>query len=183
MMAAAIVCMVQAFKNINNPIFAQMIVSVVATFGVFIVASFLAFDPFHLLTSAGQYILFQACKFGTLEHRSCSGLLLTRPKTSIASINLLSPYAFSNTNDISWGTKGADTVDNDLGNVKGHGNEVEVELPAHQHDVDASYSEALDKLRVRAPTIENKVKSPSEEEQGRKDYYVSLRLGSEAVRN
>jgi chitin synthase len=93
----------------------------------------------------------------------------------------LSPYAFSNTNDISWGTKGADTVDNDLGTVKGHGNEVEVELPAHQHDVDASYSEALDKLRVRAPTVENKVKSPSEDEQGRKDYYVSDLVGSSAV--
>lgn len=78
-MAAAVVCMVQAFKNIDNPIFAQMIVSVVATFGVFIVASFLAFDPFHLLTSAGQYILFQACEFAALGCRSCKRFSLMRP--------------------------------------------------------------------------------------------------------
>lgn len=62
MIAAAIACMVQAFKNINDPIFAQMIVSVVSTYAVFVIASFLAFDPFHLLTSFGQYILFQACR-------------------------------------------------------------------------------------------------------------------------
>jgi chitin synthase len=39
-----------------------MIVSVVSTYAVFVVASLLAADPFHLLTSAGQYILFQACE-------------------------------------------------------------------------------------------------------------------------
>jgi chitin synthase len=93
----------------------------------------------------------------------------------LASINILSTYAFANTNDISWGTKGSDTVENDLGTVKGHGNEVEVELPAHQHDVDAAYGEALDNLRVKKPVAVVKAKSTSEEEQGRKDYYVSRR--------
>lgn len=54
------------------------------------------------------------------------------------------------------------------------GNEVEVELLADQHDVDAAYSEALDNLRVRKPTEAIKVKTASQEEQERKDYYVSI---------
>lgn len=171
MIAAAIVCMVQAFKNIHDPIFAQMIVSVVSTYAVFVIASILAFDPFHLLTSFGQYILFQACKpDDSLRYRPW---ILIEHDGRTASINILNVYGFANTDDVSWGTKGADTTQNDLGAVKGVGNEVEVELLADQHDVDAAYSEALDNLRVRKPTATIKVKSTSEEEQARKDYYVS----------
>lgn len=66
MLAAAAVCAVRAFKQSDNPIFAQMLVSMIATYGVYVVASILALDPFHLLTSAVQYVLFQACEY---EHR------------------------------------------------------------------------------------------------------------------
>jgi chitin synthase len=62
MLVAAVICMVRAFKLSSDPIFARMLVSVVATYGVYVMASILALDPFHLLTSAGQYVLFQACK-------------------------------------------------------------------------------------------------------------------------
>jgi chitin synthase len=64
-------------------------------------------------------------------------------------------------------------VQDDLGAVKGNGKEVEVELMANQRDVDAAYSDALDNLRVRKPLEVVKKVSLSEEEQERKDYYVS----------
>lgn len=62
MMVAAVLCAYRAFKQADNPIFAQMLLSLIATYGVYVVASILALDPFHLLTSAVQYTLFQACK-------------------------------------------------------------------------------------------------------------------------
>jgi chitin synthase len=64
-------------------------------------------------------------------------------------------------------------MQDDLGAVKGNGKEVEVELLANQRDVDAAYSDALDNLRVRKPLEVVKKVSASEEEQERKDYYVS----------
>lgn len=62
MLAAAIVCMVRSFQTASSALLAQIVISLAATYGVWVIASFLAFDPVHLLTSSVQYILFQACK-------------------------------------------------------------------------------------------------------------------------
>jgi chitin synthase len=62
MLVCAVLCIVKAFQQINNPIFARMIVSLLATYGVYVFASLIAMDPIHLLTSAGQYFLLQASK-------------------------------------------------------------------------------------------------------------------------
>lgn len=45
MLVAAVLCMVQAIKNINSPIFAKMVVSLIATYGIYVISSFLALDP------------------------------------------------------------------------------------------------------------------------------------------
>jgi cellulose synthase/poly-beta-1,6-N-acetylglucosamine synthase-like glycosyltransferase len=75
MLVCAIICSVKAFQQIDNPIYARMIVSLLATYGVYVFASFIALDPLHLLTSAGQYFLLQASEYGRssahqkLKHR------------------------------------------------------------------------------------------------------------------
>ena len=45
MIACAIVCTITAVKKIGEPIFAQMVVSLGATYGVFVVSSLLALEP------------------------------------------------------------------------------------------------------------------------------------------
>ncbi len=60
MMACAVVVTVHAIKNLDNVMFARMVVSVLSTYGLYVAASILAFDPFHLLTCFVQYILLQA---------------------------------------------------------------------------------------------------------------------------
>lgn len=62
MLAAAIVSLVRSFRSGSSALLAQIVISLAATYGVWVVASILAFDPLHLLTSSVQYILFQACE-------------------------------------------------------------------------------------------------------------------------
>lgn len=82
-------------------------------------------------------------------------------------------FAFSNTHDLSWGTKEDESAPADLGSVQGSGKAVEVELLAEQYDIDQAYGQALDNLKVRRPTEEVKVSGAKQLEQEMKDYYVS----------
>jgi chitin synthase len=65
-----------------------VLIALVSTYGIYIVASILYMDPWHILTSSWAYFL---------------GMT--------TSINILMVYAFCNWHDVSWGTKGSDKAD------------------------------------------------------------------------
>lgn len=65
-----------------------IIVALLATFGLYFVASFMYLDPWHMFTSFIQYLLLAS-----------------------SYINVLMVYAFANWHDVSWGTKGSDKAD------------------------------------------------------------------------
>jgi chitin synthase len=65
-----------------------ILIALASTFGTYIVASLLYFDPWHLVTSMLQYLLM-----------------------ATSYVNILNVYAFCNWHDVSWGTKGADKAD------------------------------------------------------------------------
>ncbi|TPX35933.1 chitin synthase [Synchytrium microbalum] len=67
----------------SSPTFRDVVISLTATYGVYVVSSILHMDPWHIVTSMIQYFL-----------------LLP------SYINLFMVYAFCNLNDVSWGTKG-----------------------------------------------------------------------------
>lgn len=75
-------------KKFVTSINGVILIALASTFGTYIVASLLYFDPWHLLTSFGQYLLM-----------------------ATSYINILNVYAFCNWHDVSWGTKGADKAD------------------------------------------------------------------------
>ncbi|KIR31043.1 chitin synthase [Cryptococcus deuterogattii MMRL2647] len=50
MLVAAVLCTVQAIKNISSPVFAKMVVSLISTYGIYVVSSFMALDPCHDLS-------------------------------------------------------------------------------------------------------------------------------------
>jgi hypothetical protein len=74
--------------------------------GLYFLMSFLYLDLWHMFTSSAQYAL--------LPSYICT----------------LQVYAFCNTHDVTWGTKGDNVIHTDLGAaVSGKGNTVELEMP------------------------------------------------------
>jgi chitin synthase len=109
----------------------NLAVSLASTVGLYFFSSIIYLDPWHMLTSSAQY-------FALLPSYICT----------------LQIYAFCNTHDISWGTKGDNTISTDLGTAqsKGQGGTVELEMPSEQLDIDSGYDEALRNLRDRVET-------------------------------
>ena len=73
------------FSSSSNGV---IIIALFATFGLWVAASVLYLDPWHILTCSFQYAFMQS-----------------------SYINVLNVYAFSNWHDVSWGTKGSDKVE------------------------------------------------------------------------
>ncbi|PYH63826.1 chitin synthase C [Aspergillus vadensis CBS 113365] len=65
-----------------------VLIALVSTYGIYIIASVLYMDPWHIITSSWAYFL---------------GMT--------TSINILMVYAFCNWHDVSWGTKGSDKAE------------------------------------------------------------------------
>ncbi|KAI9811291.1 MAG: Chitin synthase, class 2 [Phylliscum demangeonii] len=135
--------------RIGNNVFTNLIVSTASTLGLYFLMSFLYLDPWHMFTSSAQY-------FAMLPSYICT----------------LQVYAFCNTHDVTWGTKGDNVIHTDLGvAVSGKGNTVELEMPSEQLDIDSGYDEALRNLRDRLEVPKDSVSEAQQQE----DYYRAVR--------
>lgn len=135
--------------------FRNIIISLCSTWILYGVSSALFLDPWHMFTSFLQY-LFLAPSY----------------------INVLNVYAFCNTHDVSWGTKGDNIVATDLGVVKQTKKDsetgehlVEVELPTEQKDLNEIYQEAC--MDLRKEVIPEKQHRDAKTKQ--EDYYRAFR--------
>ncbi|KAF3152103.1 Chitin synthase, class 2 [Orbilia oligospora] len=127
----------------------NMVVSVCSTVGLYFLMSILYLEPWHMITSSAQY-------FAMLPSYICT----------------LQIYAFCNTHDVTWGTKGDNVINTDLGAVvKEKGDIVNIELPSEQLDIDSGYDEALRNLRDRVEVPSD----PPNPNQLKEDYYKSVR--------
>ncbi|KAL5450398.1 hypothetical protein PMIN07_008870 [Paraphaeosphaeria minitans] len=136
-------------KTLGNNVFTNLIISTATTIGLYFFMSFMYLDPWHMFTSSGQY-------FALLPSYICT----------------LQVYAFCNTHDITWGTKGDNVAKTDLGDAKAKkGNVVELEMPSEQLDIDSGYDEALRNLRDRIEVPEKGL----DEAQAQEDYYRAVR--------
>ncbi|OJD26826.1 chitin synthase C [Blastomyces percursus] len=138
-----------SFSSIfSNHQFFSMIVSLMSTYVLWIVASLLFFDPWHMLTCFLQYILLTPTY-----------------------INVLNIYAFCNTHDITWGTKGDDKAEKlPSANLKPSG-KVDVAIPQDDGDLNAQYEAELAKFASKPP---KEVRAISEEDK-QEDYYRGFR--------
>ncbi|KAF2748807.1 glycosyltransferase family 2 protein [Sporormia fimetaria CBS 119925] len=136
-------------KTLGNNVFTNLIISTATTIGLYFLMSFMYLDPWHMFTSSLQY-------FALLPSYICT----------------LQVYAFCNTHDITWGTKGDNIAKTDLGDAKAKsGNVVELEMPSEQLDIDSGYDEALRNLRDRIEVPS----PPISESQAQEDYYRAVR--------
>lgn len=132
----------------KNQLFFTLIVSLLSTYVLWFVISFLFFDPWHLFTSFIQY------------------LLLTPTY-----INILNVYAFCNTHDITWGTKGDDKAEKlPSANLK-PGGKVDVNIPQDDGDLNAQYDNEMRMIATK-PIKEVRVVSEAEHQE---DYYKGFR--------
>jgi chitin synthase len=133
----------------KNEVFYTLIISVLSTYGLWLIASLLMFDPWHMITSLIQYMLL-----------------------SPTYTNVLNVYAFCNTHDISWGTKGDDKPDK-LPSVNTKDGQGKTDLP-DEGDLNAQYEREL-QVFGRKPVKENKPPTPSQLEEKQMDYYRGVR--------
>ncbi|TRM69546.1 glycosyltransferase family 2 protein [Schizophyllum amplum] len=153
MMVASVFCALQAAQQ-GGTQNSAMLFSVLITAGLYALSSILALDPWHMLTSFIPYMLL-----------------------SPMYINVLNVYAFSNLDDISWGTKQDSIVESDLGAVV-QNNQLEVDVEVEEGSrFETFYEDALANLKYRKPTAPKTPPTPSvaEQEQMAKDYYANIR--------
>ncbi|KAF9431630.1 Chitin synthase, class 1 [Entomortierella beljakovae] len=133
----------------EDAMFRNTVISLASTYGLYFIASFLFFEPWHMFHSFIQY-LFMVPSY----------------------VNILNVYAFCNIHDISWGTKGDTSVATDLGVAKktAEGG-VEVDVPTDSQDINNAYDDAISALAVK--TVE--VKQGRDEKTKQEDYYREIR--------
>ncbi|KAI2473120.1 glycosyltransferase family 2 protein [Annulohypoxylon bovei var. microspora] len=133
----------------KNKIFYSLIVSMLSTWGLWLIASLLMFDPWHMVTSFIQY------------------LLLTPTY-----VNVLNVYAFCNTHDISWGTKGDDKPE-ELPKVDTKDGKGKTDLP-DEGDLNAQYERELGVFGKKHVVIQ-KPPTDSQKAEAQMDYYRWIR--------
>jgi chitin synthase len=118
-----------AMYLLSTGTFRDIVISVLSTYGLYLVSSLMAFDPWHVFTSMIQYLL-----------------LLP------SYVNILMVYAFCNIHDISWGTKGDNVVVAQEGpkiTTDSSGQKImETQVPStNVADVDMAYQNMLTHLK------------------------------------
>jgi chitin synthase len=120
-----------------------------STFGIWLIASILMFDPWHMFTSLIQYMLL-----------------------SPTYTNVLNVYAFCNTHDISWGTKGDDKPDK-LPSVNTKDGQGKTDLP-DEGDLNTQYENEL-KVFAQKPVKVKSVPTEAQKAEAQMDYYRGVR--------
>jgi len=134
----------------KNKIFYTLIVSLASTYLLWFVVSFLFFDPWHMFTSFIQY------------------MILTPTY-----VNILNVYAFCNTHDITWGTKGDDKAEKLPSATLKPGGKVDVDIPTDDGDLNAQYEAEMRKFISKAPPEKREFTASEKQE----DYYKGFRSG------
>lgn len=135
----------------KNKVFYMLIISVMSTYGIWLIASLIMFDPWHMFTSLVQY------------------MLLTPTWT-----NVLNVYAFCNTHDVSWGTKGDDKVEK-LPSVSTKDGAGKTDLP-DEGDLNAQYQREVTVFATKFVEVK-KEPTPSDLQEKQMDYYRGVRTG------
>ena len=174
----------------GNTIFRNIVLSLSATYGLYIISSLLALEPWHMggssiragVTPADvSHVFLAVYTAGPKLHQRlevCYRCSRNHPADFVAcmpsrmcttwSVSVLVLVAIIHVQ--SWGTKGSDKVSDDLGVVKSSGankNEVTVDVPGEQKDINEVYEAELQVL-ARKPGKEVKVVN---DDQKQEDYY------------
>lgn len=152
----------QVFKSFFSVPLGPLLAAIISTLGIYLVASLLYLDPFHMVTSFVQYLVL-APTF----------------------INILNVYSFCNLHDVSWGTKGSDSVDVlPSVNSKAVGTDAAAvdEITNTQEDIDFFFKETVVRALAKVEVVEVAEKPTIEDDNKTfRTYLVSAWLISNAL--
>lgn len=134
----------------KEKVFATLIVSLLSTYVMWLVVSIIFLDPWHMFTSFIQYLLMTPTY-----------------------INILNVYAFCNTHDITWGTKGDDKPEKLPSVTTKADGKADIQAPTDDADLNTMYE---NELRVFSTKWKEEKKVPSAGEK-QEDYYKGFRSG------
>ncbi|KZV76117.1 glycosyltransferase family 2 protein [Peniophora sp. CONT] len=137
----------QIIATFFTPPVGSLVAAMVSTFGIYLIASLLYRDPWHMFSSFFQY-------------------LALAPSFT----NVLNVYAFCNLHDVSWGTKGSDKADvlPTVSSKKGkEGDQAVVEETARvQEDLDAVFKETVTRAVTKVKVVEE-IEKPTLDDQNK----------------
>ncbi|CAG8582051.1 1478_t:CDS:2 [Gigaspora rosea] len=145
------------FSSIQNALkkaaFRDIVISIVSTYGLYFITSFIHGEPWHMFTCLLQYILLVPFY-----------------------VNILMVYAFCNTHDVSWGTKGDNGSAGNLNSAQAvtgkDGKKVfKVEVPTEREDINGAYDKITHELKVKV----HKEKEHRDVATKKDDYYKLFR--------
>ncbi|TFL06041.1 glycosyltransferase family 2 protein [Pterulicium gracile] len=137
----------EVIQTFFTPPVGSLIAAMVSTFGVYLFASFLYRDPWHMFSSFFQY-------------------LLLAPSFT----NVLNVYAFCNLHDVSWGTKGSDKAEAlpsvSSSKPKNQDAPVVEDTTKPQEDVDAAFKETVTRA-VTKVEVKEEVEKPTMDDENK----------------
>jgi len=140
-------------KLLNIPSFRNIVISLCSTYGLYLGASLLHGQPWHMITSFVQYMLMLP-----------------------SYVNILMVYAFCNTHDVSWGTKGDNTIAPTTNTVKiNPGEKISVELPT-QSSLDERYEKLIVDIKRKEVKVKAKRDETTKQDDDKKNFRTNLVL-------
>jgi len=139
--------------RLATPTFRNIVISLLSTYGLYIIGSLLHGQPWHMITSFVQYLLMLP-----------------------SYVNILMTYAFCNTHDVSWGTKGDNTIAPTANTVKiNPGEKISVELPT-QSSLDERYEKLIVDIKKKEVKVKAKRDETTKQEDDKKNFRTNLVL-------
>jgi chitin synthase len=135
---------------LKDPIFRTLILSMLSTYVMWLVVSIIFLDPWHMATSFIQYLLMTPTY-----------------------VNILNVYAFCNTHDITWGTKGDDKPEKLPSVTTKADGKADIHAPTDDADLNTQYETELRAFSTKWKE-EKKVQSAGDKQE---DYYRGFRSG------
>jgi len=140
-------------EKLTIPSFRNIVISLMSTYGLYFGASLLHGQPWHMITSFVQYMLMLP-----------------------SFVNILMVYAFCNTHDVSWGTKGDNTIAPTGNTVKiNPGEKISVELPT-QSSLDERYEKLIVDIKRKEVKVKAKRDETTKQDDDKKNFRTNLVL-------
>jgi len=140
-------------RRMMQPTFRNIVISLLSTYGLYLIGSLLHGQPWHMITSFIQYLLMLP-----------------------SYVNILMTYAFCNTHDVSWGTKGDNTLAPTSGAVKiNPGEKISIELPT-QSSLDERYEKLIVDIKKKEKVVKQKRDETTKQDDDKKNFRTNLVL-------